>query len=1204
MRRGFDTIAPVLSTVAVEADEIRNRLGPPTGSCHDIAVVIPAYRPEEPLGKVVRGLADAGFRVIVVVDDGSGPGYESVFQSVAQIAGVRVVSHAINLGKGAALKTGLNLALCEFPGLLGVVTVDADGQHKPADVLRVASRLERSPAALVLGARAFAGTVPLRSRLGNTVTRGVVRLLVGEKLRDTQTGLRGIPVGFATSLLRLPSAGYDFELDMLVAARRQGIAIVEEPIETIYEQGNKSSHFNPLVDSMKIYFVLVRFCSVSLLTALLDNIAFYIAYRQGAGVLGGQVAGRCLAVLFNYLMVRWAVFQTRNRHSTTVPRYLTLVVASGAVSYACISLLLNATHIPVLWAKIGVESLLFFVNFAVQRDWVFRRGSSDTEEPAARPSRLFGLLLWAALLFPLVLEIVYFRSAHLLALPTWDAIGQRHFEHYAWWFAAGAAFIGVFLRRYFVSIVAGVILVCSLLAVGPLAVFAVLLFVFSATLLGRLVFGGAVEARLAFPGGLAVWIVAMSLTAHLPIHYPGTYLAALLLPLGIGYRQAWALLRLWFDALRPVQHRTLVVYAPLAVIGFLVGAYWLIVLKPEVSTDGLGMHLAVAADMAMHHVFTFDFRKFVWALMPMGADWCYSVAYMLGGEYAARLLNFALLLATCVLLFRAAGRFVSTTVAALLTALFLSTPMVLMVTGSMFVENFVASMELAAVTALWRFRETRSARYLLLTATLFGAAVSLKIGALPVLLLALPFAGVAIAQAWPQLRRRPTWLLPLAVMLVVGIGGLPYANAWLCSGNPVFPFANDRFHSPFVGTNAHASLFIRDARYVEPLTWSTPVGLTFYTNRYFEGQDGTFGFQYLLLLPLTVLCLISMRSFEGGSVAVVGLGTAVLIAATTPNARYFYPILPFLTAGAAAALGQLHARQKILFAVALGLVVPAGLANIYFMPSADYNHRDFYSAPLFSEKGRLAYLHQQGAVRVIVDYLNRTDPKQPVAYTDGSQIAGLIPPAYTMAWHNYPFWTKIWSFNQTDLSLHLLNQLGVHSLVVDSAAVGRPFTLTALIVNCGQPAFSVGTFSVVNLRSDCETVLHPPPGVLMRGKYDDSDPHIVFHGDWLHSGSFPATWGKTVSYVAQEGHDFSFAMSGTGFRYVHTKAFNRGRAQILVDGQPSLLVDLYSPVIEWQASATVSGLSPGFHNVVVRATRQKSPQASDYFIDLDAIEIF
>ena len=99
-------------------------------------------------------------------------------------------------------------------------------------------------------------------------TRGIMHALLGQKLTDTQTGLRGIPASFLPKLLRQEATGYEFELEMLIAAHQLSIPIVEVPIRTIYEAGNKSSHFNPIVDSMKIYFVLLRFGSVSVLSGV------------------------------------------------------------------------------------------------------------------------------------------------------------------------------------------------------------------------------------------------------------------------------------------------------------------------------------------------------------------------------------------------------------------------------------------------------------------------------------------------------------------------------------------------------------------------------------------------------------------------------------------------------------------------------------------------------------------------------------------------------------------------------------------------------------------------------------------------------------------------------------------------------------------------------------------------------------------------
>ncbi len=350
----------------------------------DIAVIIPAYQPETTLLSLASEMSTIGFRSLVIVDDGSRAACAPIFTDLSRRDGVHVIHHATNQGKGAALKSGIRYALREMPDLLGVVTADADGQHSPHDIRNLGLALSRYPHSLILGSRVFEGKVPFRSRFGNTFTRYVVHLLVGTHLMDTQTGLRAIPAGFAESLLALTSSGYDFELDMLIAARNDSIAIREERIETIYDPGNRSSHFDPLVDSMKIYFVLARFCSVAVATAVLDNIVFYVVYRSGRSLLGAQLAGRGAAVLFNYLMVREKVFHARDRHSIAIPKYLALVVGSGSVSYGFIRLATAASQTPVLLAKILVESLLFFVNFAIERDWIFvhSRGSKRSGRAA------------------------------------------------------------------------------------------------------------------------------------------------------------------------------------------------------------------------------------------------------------------------------------------------------------------------------------------------------------------------------------------------------------------------------------------------------------------------------------------------------------------------------------------------------------------------------------------------------------------------------------------------------------------------------------------------------------------------------------------------------------------------------------------------------------------------------------------------------
>jgi glycosyltransferase involved in cell wall biosynthesis len=339
-------------------------------------LLIPAYRPGPDLPRLIDALSGASFRDIVIVDDGSGPAYESIFSACR----ATVVRHPQNLGKGAALRTGIAHVLANHPDC-GVVTADADGQHHAEDIVRVARRLERDPHSLVLGARAFDAEMPARSRIGNRVTGFIFSLLVGRTLTDTQTGLRGIPRELLPRLASMSSTGYEFELDMLTAAKHFSIPIIEEPIRTIYEPGNPTSHFNPLTDSMRIGFVLARFTMLSLGTALLDNLVFFAGIRGGLAPAAAQIIARGAAILVNYPLARRAVFLSNEPHGSTLARYLALVAASGFASYRLLGWLGHNFGWSIFEAKMLAESALFVLNFVVQRDFVFiRRGHASATD--------------------------------------------------------------------------------------------------------------------------------------------------------------------------------------------------------------------------------------------------------------------------------------------------------------------------------------------------------------------------------------------------------------------------------------------------------------------------------------------------------------------------------------------------------------------------------------------------------------------------------------------------------------------------------------------------------------------------------------------------------------------------------------------------------------------------------------------------------
>jgi len=338
-----------------------------------IVALIPAYNPDEKLLTLVGDLLQKEFEFIVVVNDGSMDECYSIFIKLKDIDKVHVIQHAVNLGKGLALKTGMNYIYTEVPDALGIVTIDADGQHLPSDAEHVAQELLKTPESLILGVRLFTDDVPLRSRIGNKLTKVIYKSLVGTKLTDTQTGLRGIPRSFMPNLVKLSSSGYEFELDMLLACKYTSRLIREVPIETIYSEGNKSSHFNPLLDSMKIYFVLFRFLLASIITSVIDYSVFYSMYSSGISIIASQSAARLVAMLFNYTAVKKIVFLSHRKNAEALPRYVMLVVLSGTVSYLMITVLTSLIDVPVIAAKACAEGLIFLANFAIQRDFIFTK---------------------------------------------------------------------------------------------------------------------------------------------------------------------------------------------------------------------------------------------------------------------------------------------------------------------------------------------------------------------------------------------------------------------------------------------------------------------------------------------------------------------------------------------------------------------------------------------------------------------------------------------------------------------------------------------------------------------------------------------------------------------------------------------------------------------------------------------------------------
>ncbi|MBQ2732809.1 MAG: bifunctional glycosyltransferase family 2/GtrA family protein [Clostridia bacterium] len=348
-----------------------------------ITVVVPSYKPDEKLLGTVKGILDAGFTDVCVVDDGGGKAFEHVFDEVRALPHCTVLVHEVNRGKGAALKTAFKYIAENRPDCLGAVTADGDGQHLPADILGCAQKMCELDAT-ILGSRDFSQAhVPARSRMGNRITSFVFLAFCGLRITDTQTGLRAIPARFLPELIEIKGDRYEYETNMLLEAKRIGMKLTEHTIETVYIDDNAASHFNPLKDSLRSYSLIIKYILSSACATVTDLLAFYLlmlfcgkAFGDNAVIISTAIA-RAVSSAVNYAVNRNVVFSGGKNAGHTVLRYYALAIPVMLCSGGLVSLLkiLLGTDYAIITTLIKaiVDTLLFFVTFRIQHEWVFRK---------------------------------------------------------------------------------------------------------------------------------------------------------------------------------------------------------------------------------------------------------------------------------------------------------------------------------------------------------------------------------------------------------------------------------------------------------------------------------------------------------------------------------------------------------------------------------------------------------------------------------------------------------------------------------------------------------------------------------------------------------------------------------------------------------------------------------------------------------------
>ncbi|MGV8941725.1 MAG: hypothetical protein ACOH1P_09360 [Lysobacter sp.] len=503
--------------------------------------------------------------------------------------------------------------------------------------------------------------------------------------------------------------------------------------------------------------------------------------------------------------------------------------------------------------------------------------------------------------------------------------------------------------------------------------------------------GVLLSATVATATGLAVLSFFVGLLALVPMNNPATYLFLLAAPIAWGWKNhAQALgevMRAW--GARPVSATLAWTQCFSLVVAFALAVRLLAVLHPEVGSDALAMHLVIADQMKVDGRFHFDVTQSIWAVMPMASDWQFAVSNMLGGEHAARLLNYAAELLMVCFIHQYVVRNANVLAASISVAIYVTTPLLFLETTSLFAENFWALWLVAALLVAEASTRTGDARNAAGMGLLLGTALAAKV----ITLFSAPFF-LALGITW-IIRFPLRWLPNLGALLGAAFAAslTPYLNAWWRTGNPVFPFMNQYFNSPHFDSVTAFDNPLFSAGF----HWRTLYDLTFHTGSYLEAYPGAMGLAFLVLLPAAIVFSL-LVAWRTRFAMVFSIAFVAMVFYSQSYLRYILPMLPIFAAAIGLMASGLIERSKLVGQGLLTVILGCVLAGLYFTPSSNFHHREI-SLPVFAgSEAEEEYLERNRPERMLVKAIDSMQFEK-ILWLGAPYIAGVDADVYLLNWH-------------------------------------------------------------------------------------------------------------------------------------------------------------------------------------------------------------
>lgn len=561
--------------------------------------------------------------------------------------------------------------------------------------------------------------------------------------------------------------------------------------------------------------------------------------------------------------------------------------------------------------------------------------------------------------------------------------------------------------------------------------------------------------------GAGLYGTAVGLLAHFPVNYPFVYFVALTVPVFLNQRKVcnyFLIFKHFFNDVKEFKKEYKWLDVAIVVIALV---HLIVALMPEIGHDALAMHLFIPAHLSSRQMWGFDANTYVWAVMPMLGDWIFSVGYMIAGETACRLMNitFIFLLGFLVreLVIWAGGTFKNSRWAVLI---FLSTPLTFTESSSLFIESVWATFVVSGTFVLLRLFESfnKYKTNIVIVALLLAFAVATKavtLTLLPVLifLFFLNFKSFLKVMSFNDL------VLSISIFLAVGL--IPYLTALWLTGNPVFPFFNGIFQSPYYPSVNFDSATI----FGKGFTWDLLYRVTFESEKYLESSVGASGFQWLLLFVPASISLLIGKDRKGLTLLAIGSLMVIFVFHSVSYLRYIFPAFVIFASVIGLSLSFITAQGKVTNVVCVFSLSVTILLNFLFL-SSGAQYRDFPLKSIWGSTNRDIYLENILPIRKAVELVNLLNiGKTPVAVFAHPLSAGINSDVLYSNWYNFKFQDLINGAKTVREIADVLLQRDVTFVILDSSWSGGPEKRDQ-IINATKFIMDFGSISVRRVSED------------------------------------------------------------------------------------------------------------------------------------------